>query len=168
MHIKYLFPVLLAILFVSCTSKKSDNSGFFIRNNIVYKNDSKTPYTGIIKAKTEGKDFEYYIKDGQKNGEFKITFENGNLIMKGNIINDKNEGKWLYYYPSGELESEGNFKDNKADSVWTWYFPNGKIKEKGYFVNGLREGNAKMYDALGNVSMENEYKKGIGTSLDKN
>lgn len=155
----------MIVLLASCTPKKADNNGFSIKNNIIYKNESNKPFTGIIKARAEGKNFEYYVKDGLKNGEFKITFENGNLIMKGNIVNDKNEGKWLYYYPSGELESEGNFKNNKADSIWTWYFPNGKIKERGYFVEGLREGNAKMYDELGNVAMENEYKKGVGSDL---
>jgi antitoxin component YwqK of YwqJK toxin-antitoxin module len=161
MSIKYLVPVLIILLLVSCSPKKIDKSGFSIKNNIVYRNDSNTPYTGIIKSKSEGKVFEYYVKDGLKNGEFKATFENGNLIMKGNIVNDMNEGKWVYYYPSGELESEGNFKYNKADSIWTWYFPSGKIKEKGMFVNGLREGNWKMFDELGNVSLENEYKNGV-------
>ena len=167
MIIRYVVPFAMIFILVSCTSKKIDNNGFSIKNNIIYKNGSNKPFTGIIKAKAEGKNFEYYVTDGMKNGEFKITFENGNLIMKGNIVNDKNEGIWLYYYPSGELESEGNFKNNKADSIWTWYFPNGRVKEKGYFVDGLREGNAKMYDELGNVSMENEYKQGVGSDLKK-
>jgi antitoxin component YwqK of YwqJK toxin-antitoxin module len=168
MFLKHIVSVLLVFLLFSCSLKKIDKSGYSIKNNIVYSNDSNKPFTGLIKSKAEGKNFEYYVKDGLKNGEFKITFENGNLIMKGNIINDKNEGKWVYYYSSGELESEGNFKNNKADSIWTWYYPSGKIKEKGNFVNGLREGNAKMYDELGNVYMENEYKKGVGSDLNKN
>jgi antitoxin component YwqK of YwqJK toxin-antitoxin module len=167
MSIKYLVPVIFIVFFVSCTPKKIENNSFSIKNNIVYKYDSKTPYTGIIKAKSEGKNFEYYVKDGLKNGEFKITFENGNLIMKGNIVNDKNEGRWVYYYPSGELETEGNFIDNRADSVWTWYYPSGKVKERGNFVNGVREGNAKMFDESGKVSMENDYKKGVKTNIEK-
>jgi antitoxin component YwqK of YwqJK toxin-antitoxin module len=167
MSLKYLVPVLLVFLLVSCSPKRIDKSGFTIKNNIVYKNDSDKPYTGIVKTKAEGKNFEYSVKEGLKNGEFKITFENGNLIMKGNIVNDKNEGKWVYFYPSGELESEGNFKLNKPDSVWVWYFPGGKVKEKGIFVNGLREGNWKMYDEFGNVSMEYEYKNGVGSVLNQ-
>jgi antitoxin component YwqK of YwqJK toxin-antitoxin module len=154
-------------MLVSCSPKKIDKNGFTIKNNIVYRNDSNAPFTGLVKSKTEGKNFEYYVKDGLKNGEFKITFENGNLIMKGNIFNDKNEGKWAYYYLSGELESEGNFKHDKPDSIWVWYFPGGKVKEKGIFVNGLREGMWKMYDELGNVSMEKEYKNGIGSLLNQ-
>ena len=161
MFIKSLIPVLIAFLLVSCGPKKTDNCGFSIKNNIVYKNDSNTPYTGIIKAKSEGKIFEYKVKNGLKDGEFKVTFENGKLIMKGNIVADKNEGRWVYYYSSGELETEGNFKGNKADSVWTWYYPSGKVKEKGFFVNGLREGKGEMFDESGNVSMENEYKNGV-------
>ena len=166
MFIKYLLPVLFLCVLFSCSPRKMEKSGFSIKNNIMYKDDSSIPYTGIVKAKNEGKAFEYYVKDGIKNGEFKATFANGNLIMKGNIVNDQNEGKWVYYYPSGELETEGDFKYNKADSIWTWYFPSGKVKEKGLFVNGLREGNWKMFDELGNVSMENVYKKGIGSVRD--
>jgi antitoxin component YwqK of YwqJK toxin-antitoxin module len=167
MSLKYLVPVLLIFLLVSCSPKKIDKSGFTIKNNIVYKNDSDKPYTGIVKTKAKGKYFEYFVREGVKNGNFKITFENGNLIMKGNIVNDMNEGKWVYFYPSGELESEGNFKLNKPDSVWVWYFPGGKVKEKGIFVNGLREGNWKMWDELGNVSMEYEYKNGVGSVLNQ-
>jgi antitoxin component YwqK of YwqJK toxin-antitoxin module len=165
MSLKHLVPVLLVFLLFSCSPKKNDKSGFSIKDNIVYRNDSNKPFTGLVKSKAEGKNFEYYVKDGLKNGEFKITFENGNIIMKGNIVNDKNEGKWVYYYPSGELESEGNFKYNKPDSIWAWYFPSGKVKEKGIFVNGLRDGNWKMYDELGNISMENEYKNGLVSVL---
>lgn len=165
MSIKLIIPVFILIFIISCSPKKVNNNGFYIKNNIVYRNDTNIPFTGIVKAKAEGKNFEYSVKNGVKEGEFKITFANGNLIMKGNIVNDKNEGKWMYYYPSGELESEGNFKYNKPDSIWTWYFPNGKVKERGNFVNGLREGNAKMFDESGNVSMENEYKNGIGSKL---
>ena len=165
MFFRHLVPVLMVFLSVSCISKKMDKDGFFIKNNIIYKNESNTPYTGVIKSKSEGKVFEYYVKDGLKDGEFKVAFENGKLIMKGDIVKDKNEGKWVYYYASGELETEGNFKYNKADSIWVWYFPSGKVKEKGTFVNGLREGNWKMYDEFGNVSMENEYKNGVGSVL---
>ena len=167
MSIKYLILVLLSFLLISCGSKKVDKNGFSIKDNIVYRNDSNKPFTGLIKTTAEGKNFEYYVRDGLKIGEFKISFTNGNLIMKGNIVNDKNEGKWVYYYPSGELESEGIFKGNKPDSIWTWYFPSGKVKEKGNFINGLREGNSKMYDELGNISMENDYKKGVGSDLGK-
>ena len=167
MSLKNQIALLMAFMLVSCGPKKIDKNGFSLKNNIIYRNDSNTPFTGLIKSKTEGKNFEYYVKDGLKNGEFKITFDNGNLIMKGNIVNDKNEGKWVYYYPSGELESEGNFKYNKPDSIWVWYFPSGNVKEKGIFINGLREGNWKMYDELGNVSMENEYKNGVGSALDR-
>ena len=161
MILKLLAPTLLALLLVSCSSKKIDKGSFTVKNNIIYRFDSDKPYTGIIKTKSEGKLFEYYVTNGIKNGLFTISFENGNTIMKGNIVFDKNEGKWLYYYPSGQLESTGNFKNNKPDSIWTWYFPGGKIKEMGLFVAGLREGNWKMYDETGNVSLENEYKNGL-------
>jgi antitoxin component YwqK of YwqJK toxin-antitoxin module len=167
MLLKNILLVLVAISLFACSPQKTDKEQFTIKNNIIYSSGSNTPYTGIVKAKAEGKVFEYYVKDGLKNGEFKASFSNGHLIMKGNIINDKNEGKWVYYYPFGELETEGNFKSNKADSIWTWYYPGGKVKEKGLFVNGLREGNWKMFDESGNILMDNIYKNDIIAVSDK-
>jgi antitoxin component YwqK of YwqJK toxin-antitoxin module len=168
MIIKMLSLVLIAILFVSCNPKKIDRGSFTIKNNIIYRIDSDKPYTGIIKTKSEGKLFEYFVTNGIKNGLFTISFENGKTLMKGNIVFDKNEGIWTYYYPSGELESMGNFKDNKPDSIWTWYYPGGKIKEKGLFVDGLREGNWKMFDESGKVSLNNEYKNGLSPNTTHN
>jgi antitoxin component YwqK of YwqJK toxin-antitoxin module len=149
--------LVLVVLLFSCSPGKSDRTNYYTKGNLIYRTGSNKPYTGDIKAKTEGKLFEYKVKDGLKNGEFRITYDKGNLIMKGNIVNDKNEGKWVYYYPSGKLESEGYFKNNQPDSTWIWYFPDGQVKEKGLFVKGTRLGDWKMYDESGNVTMENIY-----------
>jgi antitoxin component YwqK of YwqJK toxin-antitoxin module len=149
--------LVITILFFSCSPGKSNRTNYYTKGNLVYRSGSNQPYTGDIFAKTEGKLFEYKVKDGLKNGEFKISYDKGNLIMKGNIVNDKNEGKWVYFYPSGELESEGYYKDNRPDSIWTWYFPDGKVKERGMFVEGTRRGDWKMFDETGTVTMENIY-----------
>jgi antitoxin component YwqK of YwqJK toxin-antitoxin module len=153
----HVISLVISVLFFSCNLGKPDRSNYYTKGNLIYQTGSNNTYTGHIKQKTEGKWFEFNVKDGLKNGEFKITYDKGNLIMKGNIIEDKNEGKWVYFYPSGELESEGYFKNNLPDSTWTWYFPDGKVKEKGLFVEGTRRGNWKMYDNSGNITMENIY-----------
>jgi len=166
MSFKHLVTFSLAFILFSCSPKKIDPNGFSIKNNIIYKKWFQNAILpDKLNRKPKGRISIIMLKMGWKNGEFKITFESGNVIMKGNIVNDKNEGKWVYYYPSGELESEGNFHNDKPDSIWVWYFPSGKVKEKGNFINGLREGNWKRYDELGNVSMENEYKNGVAIVL---
>jgi len=149
--------LVILVLFVSCSPGRSGRTNYYTKGNLIYDAGSNKPYTGGIKIKTEGKLFEYSVKDGLKNGEFKITFDKGHVIMKGNIVADKNEGKWVYFYPSGELESEGYFKNNIPDSLWTWYFPDGRVKEQGLFVDGSRRGDWKMYDEAGKVTMENIY-----------
>jgi hypothetical protein len=157
MKLIQVISLVIAFLVFSCSPNKSGRTNYYTKGNLIYQTGSNKPFTGDIKLRTEGKLFEYKVKDGLKNGEFKITFDKGHLIMKGNIVNDLNEGKWVYFYPSGELESEGNFKNNMPDSIWTWYFPDGKIKEKGLFVKGIRRGNWKMYDNAGTITMENLY-----------
>ena len=157
MKLIQVISLVISVLFLSCSPGKSDRMNYYTKGNLIYQAGSNKPYSGDIKLKTEGKWFEYKVKDGMKNGEFKITFDKGHLVMKGNIVNDKNEGKWVYFYPSGELESEGFFKNNLADSIWTWYFPDGKIKEKGKFIRGQRNGDWKMFDETGNVTLYNIY-----------
>jgi antitoxin component YwqK of YwqJK toxin-antitoxin module len=149
--------LLTSVLLLSCNSRRIESSDFYAKNNIIYKTGSNIPFTGKVIGKTEGKVFTYEVKDGLKNGEFKIAFENGNTIMIGHIINDKNEGKWKYYFASGEMESEGNFTNNIPDSIWVWYYPDSKIKEKGLYVNGKRKGNWKTFDDSGKVIMENNF-----------
>jgi antitoxin component YwqK of YwqJK toxin-antitoxin module len=167
MYYKYLMFAMIVLIMVSCRPKENANGGFVIKDNIIYKGESKIPYTGPVKTIAEGKLLEYYVNNGLKNGEFKVSLVKGKLIMKGNIINGSNEGLWEYYYPSGEVETIGNFKSNQPDSIWTWYYPNGKIKEQGMFNNGLRNGTSKMFDENGKVSLEREYKNGVASDSTK-
>jgi antitoxin component YwqK of YwqJK toxin-antitoxin module len=162
-----MISLLISVLFFSCSPGKSNRTNYYKKGNLIYRFGDNKPFTGKIIARTEGKLFDYSVKDGVKNGEFKITFDNGHLIMKGNIVDDNNEGKWVYFYPSGELESEGYFKNNLPDSIWTWYFPDGRVKEKGLFVKGIRRGDWKMYDEIGTITMENMYVVGADSTKRK-
>ena len=157
MKIIQVISLVISFFLLSCSSGKNGKINYYTKDNIIYQAGSDKPFTGKINIMTEGKHFEYYVKNGLKEGEFKITFEKGNLIMKGNIVEGNNQGKWIYYYSTGQLESEGYFNNNMADSIWTWYFPDGKIKEKGLFVKGTRMGEWKMYDESGVVTMDNIY-----------
>ncbi len=78
-----------------------------IQDGLIYKQGELKPYTGFIKDTVEGKMIEYHVVEGKKSGEFKTYFKNGHLEMIGQIKDNLNQGKWIYYYQNGQVESEG-------------------------------------------------------------
>jgi len=46
------------------------------------------------------------IKSGQRHGKFYCTYENGNLKIDGNYLQDEKSGLWTYYYLNGNKRAE--------------------------------------------------------------
>jgi antitoxin component YwqK of YwqJK toxin-antitoxin module len=145
---------------LSCTKKENTTGDLTKIKGLLYKNGSKTPFTGREKAKLQNRIIEYNVVDGLKNGDFKIFYAEGRPQMVGQMINNKNEGHWKYYYESLSVESEGNFNNDLADGNWIWYYPNGNVKEQGNFVEGKRDGKWITYEDNGKVSIVNKFKNG--------
>jgi antitoxin component YwqK of YwqJK toxin-antitoxin module len=118
-------------------------------NGLIYVNGTETIYTGKVVDTVNNRIIEYEVKNGRKNGEFKISYPNGQVQVKGQLINNRNEGEWRYFDHEGKLETIGHFKNDKPDSVWVWYHSNGKIKEKGNYSRGERNGVWILYDEEG-------------------
>jgi antitoxin component YwqK of YwqJK toxin-antitoxin module len=129
-------------------------------NGLLYKNGSKSPFTGIEKSKVRDRILEYDVVNGIKNGRFKVFYSDGTLQISGQLINDKNEGLWQYFYTNAQLESQGDFKNDLPTGSWYWYFPDGKIKEEGVFIEGKREGKWVSYKENGQVDTEKNYENG--------
>jgi len=158
--------LLISLLLVSsCKKQKNDRiarSNILIekKNGLIYQQKSEKPYTGIIIDTLDNKIMEYNVKDGFKNGLFKISRLGGKIEMAGNMIDDKNEGEWKYYYPNGQLESVGNFKNDTPSGKWTFYYQTGMKKEEGKYNKGIRDGKWIEYDSTGKVINDTIYTKG--------
>lgn len=154
-----LIIVVSAPLFFIQKCEKNDfpKNDLVIKDSLIYKKGSNTPFTGREKARVENKIIEYEIVDGVKHGEFFLYYEDGTPQIKGTLDNNRNVGKWQYFYQNGELESEGFFVDDKPEGRWVWFYPNGKLKEEGSYHNGQRVGWWKQFDENGNVIFENEF-----------
>lgn len=150
----------LTFLFSACSKKEKKGNGLVVINGLIYKKDSKVPYTGKEIGYTHGIKVQYDVVKGVKTGEFKTFYPNGAPQMAGNLINNKNEGLWKYYYPDSSLESQGNFKDDLPEGKWEWYYKDGKLKEIGYYAMGKREGKWQDYNEKGKVIFEKIYKDG--------
>ena len=77
---------------------------------------------GILKS------FYYYVED--KVIFMNSFYDNGQLMIKGNSIDDKQEGEWLFYYYNGQLFKKGSFKDGEEIGTWIQYYEDGSIERK--------------------------------------
>ncbi len=155
---------LLPIIF-SC-GDDIPKSDLVVKDNLIYKKGSDTPFTGREKARVEDKIIEYDIINGIKHGDFMLYYENGTLQIKGKIDSNKNVDKWQYFYPDGSLESEGYFLDDQPEGRWVWYFPNGQLKEEGSYHKGKRVGWWKQFDESGNLIFEDEFEKNDSLAIE--
>lgn len=156
----YTIVLFIAILLVlgNKSGKKNDKLRLIEKSGVIYEIGTNTPFTGAIKDTVFDKILEYYLIDGKKYGDFKVTNLNGIVEINGVMSDNKNEGVWNYFYPSGQLESRGTFYNDKLNGVWKWYFPNGNIKAIGYYEDDKKIGTWKFFDAQSKIIREISYK----------
>lgn len=149
--------LLLSIVLLSCGKNETPKSSLIVKNNLLYKNGSDTPFTGTEKALVDNKIIEYEVKDGLKHGKFRIYSADGKIEIQGQIDSNRNVGKWQYFYPNGTIESEGSFNFDLPEGRWIWNYPDGKLKEEGIYENGERVGMWYQYDNKGGIINKRDY-----------
>lgn len=163
--------VLLPLVF-SCNGNNNqppNQKGLVVKDGLFYLDSlSNTPFTGRYVSEYKNKKIEFEVKDGVKEGLFKLYFENGKLEIEGSLAKNKNNGEWKYYYPEGMLQSKGNFKNDTLTGKWFWFHKNGHISESGVFRNGLREGEWQSLDTNGVLQFTRIYNNGIEIDSIKN
>lgn len=126
-----------------------------LTEKIIYKNDKI-----LKKNKKDGFHIEYYSNKGQilakgniknnvEDGLWVDYFESGSMKSKNNYKNGLKNGKVYEYYDDGKIRSVGQYwKGNKIDT-FTWYFESGLIKQKEiYNVDTIKSvcfGETKIY-----------------------
>jgi len=148
------------LVLFSFTDSPQETDSIYEQNGLIFSQSTDEPFTGKVVDTVANRIVKYDVKTGVKNGEFIICLLDGSKSVIGEIINNKNEGKWSYYYPDGKLESEGYFKADVAVDKWTWYYSNGNKMEEGRFVNGKREGNWLLYNKDGTLKSSLVFKDG--------
>ena len=141
----------------SCSNEELPKSDLIIKENIIYKRGSSVPFTGKEKSIVDNKIIEYEIKDGLKDGEFRIYYADGTLEISGQLEKNINVGKWQYFYPDGEIESEGFFEEDEPEGKWLWYYRDGKIREEGSYQSGHRIGWWYQYDGNGEIIFKKNF-----------
>lgn len=97
------------------SEKKDSKIKLIEKSGLIYEVGNDTPYTGQVKDTVQDKVIEYYLIDGKKYGDFKVSNLTGIVEMCGVMNDNKNEGIWNYYYPNGQLESRGTFYNDQLN-----------------------------------------------------
>ena len=105
---KYLL-IISCLLFTSVGWSKDINFDDLVkREKLYYEKFTDVPFTGNVTGRIQGK-----LKNGYKDGNWIIYFENGNLQDKSNYKDGKIEGEWLTYHDNGQLEKTEIWKENR-------------------------------------------------------
>ncbi|MFP4472022.1 MAG: toxin-antitoxin system YwqK family antitoxin, partial [Bacteroidales bacterium] len=122
---------------------------------------------------------------GLKQGLWKKTDDQGNIIYEGRFRDDVPYGTFTYYYPdgivkavsqisdegrrafiktyreSGQLMAEGFYLDKEKDSTWNFYHPVGFLLTREKYENGKKSGPSVSYYPEGDTSEILHYKSGL-------
>ena len=87
--------------------------------------------------------------------------QKGEIIEKIDYKYGKKNGYSLIFsyekYPEGKVISKELYLNDKKEGKALYYFANGNIKEEINYVNGKRQGIAKEFDESGKVTVISEY-----------
>ena len=144
------------------------------KEGLVYKKDSKVPFTGAVESSEPGHHYWLeitinnvaYYKDGERTGLYEMYIEeNGYLWTRENIKYEwVYDGLQEYYYENGQLKTSENFKDDVREGQRTTYSRNGSIIFDYTMKDGKEDGIWKYYeeDEKGNAYLHtlDHYKDG--------
>ncbi|GGG13982.1 hypothetical protein GCM10011344_13280 [Dokdonia pacifica] len=104
--------------------------------------------------------YEYAMKNGDYDGDFKEYYANGVLAQEMTFKNGIKQGVEKVYHPNGKLASEATFKDGEYEGPYKTYHPSGKLKSTGTYEKGINQGDWKSYFTNEVLSEEVAYTNG--------
>lgn len=99
---------------------------------------------------------------GRQQGFWKEFFPDGKIKSKGEYLNSKRIGEWVFYHPNGKVEQKGLYdKKGNAQGTWKWFYESGNILLEENYRNGLVDGLMVEYSDSGQVITKGEYVDGL-------
>lgn len=96
--------------------------------------------------------------EGLYQGMWENYYLNGKLKSKGEYLDGKKYGKWIYYFQNGKVEQEGYYdKNGSFTGTWKWYYDNSQLLRTEEFRRGLEDGMLEEYDRNGKLITKGEY-----------
>ena len=147
--------------FSSCSPQSLEDEAF----EIIESNDSSWQKSdSALKRSADGLQF---TKDSGKNGQKEsVGFsEDGKLVYKGRLKNDKADGEWTTFYPDGRLRWQGIKENGTNNGPFTMWYPDGKVKMRGQYKKGSKNGKSTIFHPNGEKWREQWHEKGRAVGI---
>jgi len=151
---KKIFLLIGVLFFVALGA----NAQEVVEKDGLYYFDSK-PYTGsYIGVYDNGNTkFSLFLKNGKKDGEMRVYFENGKLNEIRHYKKNEMDGTWITYNENEVQVGLANYKDGKKDGEWKVWNDQGKMIYEMNYVNGEKSGTWKKFGADGQILSERTF-----------
>jgi len=96
---------------------------------------------------------------GMRQGIF--ILHNGNhKISECHYLNNKREGKLMFWYSNGIKQSEKFFSDDLEEGIHTEWYSNGEKHFEINYLNGSKDGMMYEWNSKGEIETQGKYKDG--------
>lgn len=96
----------------------------------------------------------------QSDGLYLEKHDNGQIKIKGEILQNKRIGIWTSYYKNGIKQSENTYIDGVLSGKTVSFYTNGQVRYIGYFIKNKKDGKWNFYSKQGDLDKTLEYKGG--------
>ncbi|MCC5907024.1 MAG: toxin-antitoxin system YwqK family antitoxin [Balneolaceae bacterium] len=169
-----LFPIFILILFIGCSTPRIEIPNLEERLNIYF--NSNIPVRDLSGNLLNGVGYSRYatgqtrinvpFRQGVPHGKIEYFFENGQLMMRGNLKDGVYAGIREWYYENGQLRWIEFYNDGYEDGLWEGYYENGQLSWKGTYKDGEKEGLWEEYHENGKLDTTKSgfYENGVKIS----
>ena len=93
-------------------------------------------YSNVRETNEEGYIIEYRTKYGEKDGEYKIWFSNGQLSLQTTYIDGKIDGEYTEWYEDGQLAIQTAYLNGKIHGEYKFWGCDGLLSKHSFYKNG--------------------------------
>lgn len=151
---KKLFTLIAFILLVAVQA----NAQEVVEKDGIYYFDSK-PYTGSYIGTFENGNtkFSIFLKDGKKDGEMRLYYQDGKLNEIRHYSKNEMDGTWITYNEEEVQVGLANYKDGKKHGEWKVWDDKGNLIYEMNYVNGDKSGTWKKFKPNGEILSERTF-----------
>jgi antitoxin component YwqK of YwqJK toxin-antitoxin module len=93
--------------------------------------------------------YRYRIKFGEKDGEYKGYYKDGNIFIQKSFINGILNGECIKYYPNGKIFIQKSYINGNLNGEYKEYYKNGEKYEQKYYLDGQLNGTYTTWSSRG-------------------
>ena len=98
-----------------------------------------------------------YDSLNNKTGKWIYYWENGNIKIEGEYLQNLKTKEWKYFYKNGNIQQKGTYIKNLPNGLWEWWYDGRRKRRTEEYLNGRENGIVNEYDTNGVIITYGEY-----------